>query len=81
MIFKKEFLSLIMVAMEKEKKIVSLIIETIVMSKNCFMENLNLIDSDYHWKNWAEWISARWNKMSQPQKCTYWEKGAEDKDV
>ena len=26
-------------------------------------------------KKWVDWISARWEKMLQPQKCTFWENG------
>ena len=57
---KKEFISLTMLAIEKERKN-SLIIVTIALSKICFIKNLNLIDLYYHWKNL---ISASWNKMS-----------------
>ena len=35
---------------------------------------MTVIDTYYPWKNWVDWISSRRDKMSQPQKCTYWEK-------
>ena len=25
-------------------------------------------------KNWVDWITARWEKTLQPQKCTFWKK-------
>ena len=34
-------------------------------------QKLNLVDSSYHCKNWIDWISTGWDKMSQPQKCKF----------
>ena len=42
--------------------------------EKCFIKNMNLIGTYYYWKNWVDWISSKWDKMSQPQKCTFWEK-------
>ena len=56
-----------------EKKIFSLSIATVAMSKNYAIKSSNLIDLDNHWKNWIDWISTSCNKMWQPQKFRFWE--------
>ena len=27
-----------------------------------FLNNMNLINSNYHWKNWVNWLSTKWRK-------------------
>ena len=37
--------------------------------------NMNLTDTNYHWKNWVDWIlDTWWDKALQPQKCPFGEK-------
>ena len=69
----KEFISLTIVAMEIGKRQ--------FFSYHCNgcyeekkLQNLNLLDSKYHFKNWVDWISAEWDKTSQPQKYKFLEK-------
>ena len=38
------------------------------------MKKMNLIDTNYYWKSWVDWISTRRDKMLQPQNCMFWEK-------
>ena len=39
------------------------------------IKNMNLTDTNYHWKNWVDWIlDTWWDKTLQPQKCTFREK-------
>ena len=71
----KEFVSL-----KKEKSNFSVIMATVPTRKKSFVKNLNLIDWNYHCKNWIDWISAGWDKISQPQKCKLLE-GAKDKNI
>ena len=52
-----------------EKGNFSVIIPTVATRKESFVKNLNLIDSNYHCKNWIDWISGGSDKISQPQKC------------
>ena len=50
-------------------------LSTDITRKNSFIKNLNLIDSNYHCKNCkVDWIGAGWDKISQPQKCKFYEK-------
>ena len=42
--------------------------------EKCFIKNMNLITTYNHREDWVDWITARREKMSQPQKCTFWEK-------
>ena len=56
------------------KNIFPVIIARVAEKEKCFIKNINLIDTYYHWKNWVDWISARPDKMLQPQKYTFWEK-------
>ena len=60
-----------------EKDHFSVIITIVAIRKKSSIKNLDLVDLNYHYKNWIDWISARWNKVSQPQKCTFLEKGGE----
>ena len=46
-----------------------------------FIKNLNLIDLTYHCKNLVDWISARWDQISQLRKCKFFEKGREVKNI
>ena len=46
-----------------------------------FFKNLNLIDSNHHWKSWVDWITVGWDKMSQPKKCKFLEKGNESTSI
>ena len=50
----KEFISLTMVAMETEKSSFSVIIAT---CEN-FFKNLNLIDSNHHYKYLVDWLTV-----------------------
>ena len=73
----KEFISLTMVAMETEKSSFSVIIAT---CEN-FFKNLNLIDSNHHYKYLVDWLTVGWDKMSQPQKCKFLEKRKKVKNI
>ena len=55
----KEFVSLIMARLEIGKRPIFNHHSKWSKKKNCIMKNMNLIDSNYHWKNWVDWISAR----------------------
>ena len=44
------------------------------------MKNVNLIDKNYLWKYWVDWTATRGDTMSQPQKCTFREKGKKRKN-
>ena len=74
--FMNEFISLKMVAMEAERKFLSFI-ATVAARKKNFFKNLNITDSYHHCKNWVDWITVGWGKMSQPQKCKFLENGNE----
>ena len=37
-------------------------------------QKYELIDTNYHRKYWVDWRSARRDKISQTQKCIFWEK-------
>ena len=39
------------------------------------MKNLNLIDLNYHWKNWVDWISARQEKSCKIKYVHFERKG------
>ena len=38
---------------------------------------MNLINTNYHWKIWVDWIGAKCGKMLQPQKWTFQKEGPE----
>ena len=37
----------------------SVVIATATKRKKCFFKNMNLVDTNYHGKNWVDWISTR----------------------
>ena len=37
----------------------------VAKKKNCFMKNMNLIDTKYQWQNWVYWTSAWSEKVLQ----------------
>ena len=63
-----------MVAMEIEKK-QFLSYHCNGCCKEKMFKNLNLKDSNHHYKNWGDWITVGRDKMSQPQKCKFLAKG------
>ena len=73
MILVKEFVSITMAAVETGKRHFS-VIAAVAKRKKCFIKNMDLMDTNYHWKKWVEWISTKQEKLSQPQKCIFWEK-------
>ena len=74
-IFLKEFISLTIVAMEIEKmQFLGYHSHGCYEEKN-FCKNLNFIDSNHRCKDWIDWITVGWDKISQPQKCKFLEKG------
>ena len=70
----KEFVFQTMVALEIGKRIFFS-----YHSSNCSVEiklhQKTWILIQYDWKEWVDWISARWDKKSQPQNWTFLEKG------
>ena len=70
----KEFISLTMVAMEIRNR---LFFHYDSNGEKKPYKNLNLKDINCDWKNLVAWIRARWDEKSQPQKCTFLEKGCE----
>ena len=47
-----------------------------------FVKTMDLIDSNYHWKNWVEWKSnTSWEKILQSQEYTSLEKGPKVKYI
>ena len=63
-IFMKEFISLIMVAMWTEKmQFLGYHSHGCYEEKKNFFKNLNFIDSNHHSENWVDWITVGWDKM------------------
>ena len=58
-----------------EKDTFSLSTGAVAMEKKGFANNMNLTDSNSHWKNWLDRISTKQGKMLQPIKLIFWEKG------
>ena len=48
-----------MVAMEIGKRLFFSYHSNGCHEEKCFIKNLNLIDLNYDWKNWVDWISAK----------------------
>ena len=63
--------------MKTKQNTFSVIIAMVAKTKKCFIKNKNPIDTYYYWKNWVDWMSTKQEKMLQPQKCTFSEKGPE----
>ena len=40
----------------------------IVLKELSFINNNNFVDSNYRWKNWVDWTTAKLEKTLQPQK-------------
>ena len=75
MILMKEFVSLITVAMGIRERHFFNNQWKVLQEEKCFIENMNLTDANYHWKNWVDWIlDTWWDKTLQPQKGRFWEK-------
>ena len=74
-IFMKEFISLTMVAVKIGKRQFLSYHSNGCYDEESFIKNLNPIDSNYHSKNWLDWFSVGWDKISQPKKCKFLEKG------
>ena len=36
--------------------------ELLRREKKSFLNNMNLINSNYHWENWVSWMSTKWRK-------------------
>ena len=46
------------------------------LTLNYPIKNMNFTDTNYHRKNQVDWIfDTQWEKISQPQKWKFWEKG------
>ena len=80
-IFIKEFISLSMIAIEIGKRQFLSYYSNGSYEEKRFIKNLNLIDLTYHCKNLVDWISARWDQISQLRKCKFFEKGREVKNI
>ena len=39
--------------------------------KKCFISNKNLVDSNYHWKNWIDWMSTKLEEKVATSKNLY----------
>ena len=66
-----EFACLTMVAMEIGNRLLFSYHSNGCYNEKKLHKNLNLKDLNYDWKIWADWISARWDKKSQPQKYAF----------
>ena len=68
MVLRKEFVSLITVAMEIGKRHFFNEQWKMLQEEKCFIKNMNLAHANYHWKNWVDWIlDTQWDKTLQPQ--------------
>ena len=77
MILMKEVVSIKTVAMEMGERHFFNNQWKILQVEKCFIKNMNLTETNYHWKNWVDWIlDTWWDKTLQPQKHTFWEKKA-----
>ena len=70
----KEFFS--MFKRETGKRHFLLFLVMVAKKEKSFFNNKNLVDSNYHWKNWVDWMSNKWEKKLQPQKTSIlWKRG------
>ena len=70
MILMKKFVSVTTVAIEIGKTHFFNDQWKMLQEEKYLFKNMNLADSNYHWKNWVDWILD----SRKSHKCTFWEK-------
>ena len=56
---------------KQQKDTSSLFLVMVAKRKKCFINNKNLVDSNYHWKNWIDWMSTKLEEKVATSKNLY----------
>ena len=70
----KEFISVF--NKKAEKSTLSLFMVTVAKRNKMTLNTKNLVDPNYHWKNWVDWMSTEREEKLQPQKAYIFRKKA-----